>query len=73
MCETSDTSNGVSSDVAIFSCNAGDRSPLIAVRMKQLTIPSRAHVWANWSKVTIVAAGKVSGSVAPTGQGPFML
>lgn len=73
MCETSDMSKGVNSDVAIFSCNAGDRSSLTAVRTKKLIIPSKAHVCANWSMVTVVAAGKVSGSATPTGQGPFML
>ena len=73
MCEMSDTSKGVKSDMAIFSCNAGDRSPLTAVRTKKLMIPSKAHVCANWRTVTIVAAGRASGRVAPTGQGPFML
>ena len=73
MCEMSDTIRGVNSDMAIFSCNAGDRSPLTAVRTKKLIMPSKAHVCANWRMVTVVAAGRTSGSAAPTGQGPFML
>ena len=73
MCVMSDTSKGVNSDAAIFSCNAGDRRSLAAVRMKKLRIPSKAHVCASWSIVTVVAAGKVSGRATPTGQGPFML
>jgi len=73
MCVTSDTSKGINSDVAIFSCSAGDRSSLIEVRTKKLTIPSKAHVWANWRTVAMVAGGNVSGCATPTGQGPFML
>jgi len=73
MCVMSDTSKGINSDVAIFSCNAGDRSSLIEVRTKKLTIPSKAHVCASWSTVAMVAAGNVSGGATPTGQGPFML
>lgn len=67
------TTKGVSSDVATFSCNAGDRRSLIAVRTKKLIIPSKPHVCANWSMVTVVAAGKVCGGATPAGQGPLML
>lgn len=59
--------------MAIFSCNAGDRRPLIAVRTKKLIIPSKAHVCASCSVVTVVAGGKDAGNATPTGQGPFML
>ena len=73
MCETSDTTKGVNNDVAIFSCNAGDRRSLTAVRTKKLMIPSKPHVCANWSVVMVAAAGKVCGSAPSAGNGPFML